>query len=145
MSTWQSLLLAIALTAALYAVLVASLVVAGRRRDAAALARFIPDCIVLFRRLISDRRVPSGRRLLFLALVAYLVMPFDLIPDFIPVVGLLDDAILVALVLRIVLRGSGRALVIEHWPGPKRSLSAVLRLAGATSARPAAGRQPRSD
>jgi len=145
MSTWQSLLLAIALTATLYAVCVTSLVLAGRRRDAAALARFIPDCIVLFRRLISDRRVPSAHKLLFLALVAYLIMPFDLIPDFIPVAGQLDDAILVALVLRMVLRGSGFALVTEHWPGPKQSLSAILRLAGALPTRPAPGRQPRRD
>ncbi|MCA1699140.1 MAG: DUF1232 domain-containing protein [Actinobacteria bacterium] len=145
MSTWQSLLLAVAVIAAVYGVFVASLVVAGRRGDAAALARFIPDCIVLFRRLITDRRVPSGRKLMLVVLVAYLVMPFDLISDFIPVAGILDDAILVGVVLRIVLRGSGGALITEHWPGSAQSRSAVLRFAGAAPANAAVGRGPRPD
>lgn len=57
-------------------------------------------------------------------------MPIDLIPDFIPVAGALDDAILVAFVLRTVFRGAGRALVQEHWPGPSPSLDVMLRLAG---------------
>ncbi len=52
-------------------------------------------------------------------------------PDFIPVAGQLDDAIVLALVLRSVLRGSGPELVREHWRGPERSLAVVLRLAGA--------------
>ena len=64
-----------------------------------------------------------------MALIAYLVMPIDLVPDFIPVAGQLDDAILVALVLRRVLRGSGAPLLREHWPGPDRSLRAVQRVA----------------
>ncbi len=135
MSTWQWLLLALMVTATLYTGFVAGLIIAGRRGDAAALARFIPDCVVLFRRLVTDPRVPRRRKLLLLALVAYLVMPLDLVPDFIPVAGQLDDAILVALVLRTVLRGSGRALVTEHWPGPEQSLGVILRLAGPTPIR----------
>jgi uncharacterized membrane protein YkvA (DUF1232 family) len=63
-------------------------------------------------------------------LVAYLALPFDLVPDFIPLAGQLDDAILVALVLRTILQRSGRQLVEEHWPGPPSSLAFVLRLAG---------------
>ena len=113
-----------------YALLVASLVIAGRRSEARALARFIPDCLVLFRRLLSDPRVSRGRRLLLLALVGYLAMPFDLVPDFIPVAGQLDDAIIVALVLRTVLRGADTDLIREHWPGPEQSLGSMLRLAG---------------
>ncbi len=56
-------------------------------------------------------------------------MPFDLVPDFIPVAGQLDDAIAVALVLRAVLRGGDRGLLEEHWPGPASSLNVVTRLA----------------
>jgi uncharacterized membrane protein YkvA (DUF1232 family) len=57
-------------------------------------------------------------------------MPFDLIPDFIPVAGQLDDAVLVAFVLRRVVRTNDPELVRELWPGPESSLSLVLRLAG---------------
>jgi uncharacterized membrane protein YkvA (DUF1232 family) len=84
---------------------------------------------VLFKRLLGDPRVSRPRKALVALLVAYLAMPFDLVPDFIPVAGQLDDAILVAFVLRSVLRGSGAALVRQHWPGPEQSLGFVLRLA----------------
>ncbi len=105
------------------------MVVLGRRGDARALAGFIPDCLVLFRRLAADPRVDRRRKGLMAAMVAYLALPIDLVPDFIPVAGQLDDAILVALVLRGVLRGAGPAVVREHWPGPERSLRVILRLA----------------
>jgi uncharacterized membrane protein YkvA (DUF1232 family) len=113
-----------------YAVLVGLLVALGRRAQGWALARFVPDCVVLFRRLLSDPRMSRGHKLLLLALVAYLAMPLDLIPDFIPVAGQLDDAIIVALALRTVLRTSGTDLIRQHWPGPEPSLNTVLRLAG---------------
>jgi uncharacterized membrane protein YkvA (DUF1232 family) len=83
-----------------YAAFIAWLVIRGRREDARAFATFIPDCIVLVTRLARDPRVPRRRKLLLIALVAYLGLPFDLVPDFIPVAGQLDDAIIVALVLR---------------------------------------------
>jgi uncharacterized membrane protein YkvA (DUF1232 family) len=113
----------------LYALAVLALVVAGRRGDARALAGFVPDCVVLVRRLLGDPRVPRRRRVLLLLLVAYLASPIDLVPDVIPVAGQLDDAILVALVLRALLRGGGEATVREHWPGPERSLAVLLALA----------------
>jgi uncharacterized membrane protein YkvA (DUF1232 family) len=126
---WQWLLLVLAVALIAYAAVVLALIRAGRRSDARALAGFIPDCVVLFRRLIVDQRVPRSRKLLLAGLIVYLASPIDLIPDFIPVAGQLDDAILVALVLRIVLRGSGEALVLEHWPGPRQSLGVIRRLA----------------
>src|SRR5262249_10833144 len=113
----------------IYAAFVIGLVLAGRRGEARALATFIPDCIVLVSRLAHDPRIPRRRKLLLLALVAYLALPFDLVPDFIPVAGQLDDAIIVALVLRSLVGAGGEELIRELWPGPEQSLALILRLA----------------
>jgi uncharacterized membrane protein YkvA (DUF1232 family) len=111
-----------------YAIIVLVLVAIGRRSEARALVRFIPDCLVLFRRLLADDRVPRSRKLALVFMLGYLALPIDLIPDFIPVAGQLDDAILVALVLRFVLRGGGPALVDEHWPGSPEGARVIKRL-----------------
>ncbi|MEJ7797437.1 MAG: DUF1232 domain-containing protein [Solirubrobacteraceae bacterium] len=136
MALWQWLLLGTAITIAIYAAFVGWLLLAGRHQDARALAGFIPDCIVLVRRLPRDERVPRRSKLLLGALVAYLAMPLDLVPDFIPVAGQLDDAIIVALVLRNILRAGGPGLLREHWPGPATSLNAVLRLTYGSAGQP---------
>ena len=127
---WQTIVVAALATASLYAVFVAVLVLAGRREGARAAAAFVPDCVVLFKRLLSDPRVPRRKKLVLAALIPYLLMPFDLVPDFIPVAGYLDDAVIVAFALRYVLRGSGPDLIAAHWPGPPASLKLVLRFAG---------------
>jgi uncharacterized membrane protein YkvA (DUF1232 family) len=124
------LLIAAGATLAVYLLFVLALLVVGRRSDARALAGFVPDCVVLFKRLLGDPRVSRTRKLVLGVLIAYLALPFDLVPDFIPVAGQLDDAILVLLVLRTVLRGGGRELVREHWPGPASSRALMERLAG---------------
>jgi uncharacterized membrane protein YkvA (DUF1232 family) len=126
MPVWLTLLAAVL---GLYALAVLWLIIAGRRTDARALAGFVPDCAVLFARLARDPCVPRRRAWLIGAMVGYLAMPFDLVPDFLPVVGQLDDAILVALCLRIAARGCGRGDFERHWPGPPSSLKVVLRLA----------------
>ena len=131
--TW--LLLAAAAVLGLYALFVAVLALAGRREQARALAVFIPDCVILFRRLLADERVPRSRKLLLVALIAYLATPIDLVPDFLPVVGQLDDAILVALVLRSLLRATGPEVACEHWPGPRASIDALVRLSMSTAGR----------
>jgi uncharacterized membrane protein YkvA (DUF1232 family) len=129
MSWWAWLPISIGVVAVVYAAFVVALVLAGRRSDARALATFIPDCIVLVTRLARDPRVPRRRKLLLLALVGYLALPFDLVPDFIPIAGQLDDAIIVALVLRSLVRSGGEDLIRELWPGPERSLGLIIRLA----------------
>jgi uncharacterized membrane protein YkvA (DUF1232 family) len=129
-SALQWLLVVVCAVLAAYAGWVLWLIRAGRRSQAVAIARFIPDCLVLFRRLLGDDRTPWSAKLLLGGLVGYLAMPLDLVPDFIPVAGQLDDAIVVALVLRRLLRVTGPAVVAEHWPGPPATLGALLRAAG---------------
>jgi uncharacterized membrane protein YkvA (DUF1232 family) len=89
---------------------------------------FVPDCAVLFKRLLRDPRVPRRAKVALALVVPYLVMPFDLIPDFIPVLGQLDDALLVALVFRYLVRRAGRDVIEELWPGTERGLRVVLAL-----------------
>ena len=129
MPWWAWSLISVAVLLVVYAAFVIALFASGRRGDARALATFIPDCIVLVTRLARDPRVPRGRKMLLLALVGYLALPFDLVPDFIPVAGQLDDALIVGLVLRSFIRSGGEDLIRELWPGPARSLAVLLRVA----------------
>ncbi len=130
--------------APIYAALVLALVAAGRRESALALAGFIPDCIVLCSRLLGDPRVPRRKKALLLGLTGYLALPFDLVPDFIPVLGQVDDAFLVALVLRGLLRSAGPLLLREHWPGPAALLVPLERFVAAAPPVPGGGsRRPR--
>jgi uncharacterized membrane protein YkvA (DUF1232 family) len=117
----------------LYALAIAAVLAAGRRDDARALAGFIPDCLVMVSRLARDTRVSRSRRALLLLVLAYLAMPLDLIPDFLPGAGQLDDAVLLALALRVLLSGAGTELIREAWPGPETSLRIILRAAGRES------------
>jgi uncharacterized membrane protein YkvA (DUF1232 family) len=117
-----------------YAALIGALYVGARRWDVRVIARLVPHCAVLFKRLLADRRVPSRWKLASGFALVYLAVPFDLVPDFIPVAGQLDDAILVALVLRGLLRSAGPRLVREHWPGPPHLVAPLERLAAAPAA-----------
>jgi uncharacterized membrane protein YkvA (DUF1232 family) len=136
MSAWHWLLASVLAGLALYVAFIICLVVASRTGAARALVSLIPDFITLFRRLLDDPRVPRRRKLALLAVIPYLAFPLDLVPDFIPVAGYLDDAIIVALALRYVLRGAGTELIREHWNGPPQSLALILRLIQST---PSAG------
>ncbi|MFG1930907.1 YkvA family protein [Mycobacterium sp. NPDC048908] len=91
-------------------------------------ARLLPDLIRLVKRLASDPETPRGVRIRLALLLAYLALPFDLIPDFIPVLGYADDAIIVALVLRSATRRAGSDALAKHWPGTEDGLTALKRL-----------------
>ena len=86
----------------------------------------MPDCAVLFKRLLRDPRVPRRAKVALALVIPYLASPIDLIPDFIPVLGQLDDALLVAAVFGYVARSAGREVVEELWPGSERALRVVL-------------------
>lgn len=129
MSVWLWPLVALAALLVAWVGFVVWLIAVGRRDDARALATFIPDCVVLVTRLARDPRVPRRRKLLLLASLGYLASPVDLVPDFIPVAGQLDDAIVLGLALRGVVRAGGEPLIRELWPGPEQSLALILRLA----------------
>ena len=90
--------------------------------------RLLPDLIRLIKRLAADPDMPSGVRIRLALLLGYLALPFDLIPDFVPVLGYADDAIIVALVLRSTTRAAGPDAVAKHWPGTPEGLTALKRL-----------------
>jgi uncharacterized membrane protein YkvA (DUF1232 family) len=123
---WGLLMIAVGL----YLVAVAALIAAGRREDARALAGFIPDCLVLVSRLARDRRISKPRRAVLFIALGYLALPIDLVPDFLPGIGQLDDAVVLGLALRLVVHAGGTGIVREAWPGPEASLTLVLRAAG---------------
>lgn len=102
MAWWIWLATALGLIALTRLAPVTALLLLGRREEGQVLAGFVPGCLVLISRLMRDDRVPRRRKLLLAALVGYLALPFDLVPDFIRVAGQLDDVLVVAFVLRPV-------------------------------------------
>ncbi|MFC7446708.1 YkvA family protein [Rhodococcus daqingensis] len=96
--------------------------------------RLLPDVVRLIKRLGADPAVPRGVRVRLGLLLAYLAMPFDLIPDFIPVLGYADDAVIVAIALRSVTHRAGSEAIERHWPGTPEGLAAIRRLSGTARA-----------
>jgi len=92
--------------------------------------RILPDTIRLLRRLATDSSIGLGVRVRVWLLFAYLAIPVDLVPDFVPVLGYADDAIIVAAVLRSVVRRAGPDAVRRNWPGTPEGLASVWKLAG---------------
>ena len=117
--------------------LVATLYAVGRHHGArdklTDLLRVLPDVLRLIRRLAADEKLPRGVRLRLVLLIGYLVFPLDLVPDFVPVVGYADDAVIVAIALRSVTRAAGAEALDRHWQGTPGGLVAVKRLAGVDS------------
>lgn len=97
-----------------------------RLRD---ILRLLPDVIRLVRRLAGDPTLPRGVRVRLWLLLGYLALPIDLVPDFIPIVGYADDAVITAILLRSVARRAGPDALARHWPGTPEGLLAVRRLA----------------
>ncbi|MDN4597922.1 YkvA family protein [Leifsonia virtsii] len=117
----------------LWALLIAVLWVqqrrAGRNVDWREILRLAPDVVRLIKRLATDPAVPRATRWWLGALLVYLVLPIDLIPDFIPVIGYADDAIIAAIALRFAIRHAGYAAVERNWQGSPGGLASVLALA----------------
>ena len=90
--------------------------------------RLLPDTLRLLTRLSKDRSLPRRVRIRTGLLLVYLASPIDLIPDFIPVIGYADDAIISYVVLRSVVRSAGPDVAANHWPGSPEGLGAVRRL-----------------
>lgn len=121
--------------ALLWLAMIAALWATKGRFDLAALRealRLLPDVIRLLKRLAGDRCLPRGVRIRLWLLLAYLLVPIDLVPDFIPIIGYADDAIIVAMALRSVIRHAGPHAIERHWPGTDDGLAAIFRLAGTT-------------
>jgi uncharacterized membrane protein YkvA (DUF1232 family) len=131
-SWWLDLLLALAAGLLLaWLALIVALVVArphgGLLREA---LRLLPDLLRLLPRLAADRSLPRSSRVALALLLAYLALPFDLIPDFIPVLGYADDAIIVAVVLRFVVCRTGIQAIHRQWPGTEDGYAVLCRLTG---------------
>lgn len=122
----RGVLIGIGLAIAIWAVDVIVLIAIGRRSQARELATLIPNLLVLFRGLLRDPRVPRSAKLWLGFAVVWIASPIDLVPEFIPIAGPLDDAIVAALVLRHLLRKTDRSVVFEHWRGEPATLEAIV-------------------
>jgi uncharacterized membrane protein YkvA (DUF1232 family) len=129
---WWTAVVAVLVGLALLWVVLIVLLVAGSRDTGriGSAARLLPDLVRLLSGLARDRAVPRVTRITMVVVVAYLLSPIDLVPDVIPVVGYLDDAIIVALAMRLVIATCPPEVVARRWPGSADGLAAVRRLAG---------------
>jgi uncharacterized membrane protein YkvA (DUF1232 family) len=99
------------------------------------IALFLPNFLILLKRLLSDPRVPRKSKLILGGTVLYLVSPIDVVPDFVPGLGQLDDIVVALLALHSILNRVDDEVVLEHWPGDENvirlvraGLSAVAQL-----------------
>jgi uncharacterized membrane protein YkvA (DUF1232 family) len=137
---WWDILIAIGAgaLAAWLALLIALLLIRPKGALLAEAIRLLPDLLRLLRRLAADAALPRGVRVRLALLMVYLALPIDLIPDFVPVIGYADDAIIVAFVLRNVVRRVGIQAVRAHWPGTEDGFAALARLTGLRAPAPSA-------
>lgn len=126
----HTLLIALAISAAVYVAVVAALFLAGRHSAAKEIALLLPNLLVLFKGLARDRRVSRRSKALLVFGAAWVASPIDLIPEFIPILGPLDDAVVAALILRYIVRTTSADVVAEYWRGEPATLDRLLRLSG---------------
>jgi len=117
----------LAIALAVWVLAIGLLYVFGRRVAARELAALLPNLVVLFRGLLRDPRVRRGTKAWLWVGLVWFVSPIDLVPEFIPVLGPLDDAVVAALILRHVLRSSGPEVIADHWRGNPETLDRLLR------------------
>ena len=90
------------------------------------LAGFLPACVTLARRLRADPRVPFKAKAAVVLAGLWVLSPIDLLPEFLPIIGPLDDVVVVALALRYAARRVPREVLLEAWPGEPRLLQRLL-------------------
>ena len=137
---WLEIILgALAGLGAVYAILLLALWAYARRHPETVgmgdALRLLPDVLRVLRRLAVDTSVSRGVRIKLFLLLGYLAFPIDLVPDFLPLIGYADDVIIMALVLRSVIRSAGPDSLRRHWPGSPAGLAVVERLAGLPACR----------
>jgi uncharacterized membrane protein YkvA (DUF1232 family) len=124
----RALIIALAIAAGVWVLAIVALVIAGRRTHAKELAMLLPNLLSLLRGLIKDPRVARFDKLLLVVAVAWVASPIDLIPEFIPILGPLDDVVVVAVILRRLVRRAGLEVVSDHWRGDPAVLEKILKL-----------------
>jgi uncharacterized membrane protein YkvA (DUF1232 family) len=122
----RTLLVILGIAVTVWLVAVGALILSGRRVEAKQLARLLPDLASLLRGLLRDPRVPRGSKVLVGFAIVWVVSPIDLLPEFLPVIGPMDDVIVVALVLRHLVKRAGSEIVREHWRGDPVMLERAL-------------------
>lgn len=127
MTGWlQAVLTSLVVLAASWVVLVvlAARLPPGVMKD---LARFLPACVTMMRRLRSDPNVPRRAKIAVTFAALWVISPIDLVPEFLPVIGPLDDVVVVALCLRYAARQVPPQILFDAWPGEPRLLERLLR------------------
>ena len=131
----RGLVIAVIIGIAVWLLAILVLLALGRKTQAREIAGLVPNLVILFRGLVGDSRVSRRTKGLVWFALAWLVSPIDLIPEFLPVLGPLDDAIVAALVLRHVLRRTDRSVLLDHWRGERSTLDALVKSRGSAKAR----------
>jgi uncharacterized membrane protein YkvA (DUF1232 family) len=124
----HGLLIGLGIAGAIWLLAIGALVVFGHVGAARELAGLIPNLLLLFKDLLQDDRVPRSAKLWLGFAALWIASPIDLLPEFLPVVGPLDDAIVAAAVLRHLVRKAGSDVVYEHWRGDPATITRVLRV-----------------